>query len=200
MMLGGDEFARTQQGNNNTYCQDNEINWFDWAAVERNRDMVEFFRKSIALTRRFPILQRRKFFLGKDLDDDGVPDLTWYSQDLGTPGWQDANARTVCVQLDAKEGGPDEGVERLFLIYNGHYQQQWIKLPQLPADQLWYRAIDTSLASGDDFADPGQEIKVDPADHYLVNPRSTVVLLAQRPKVVKVVRPTQPKAAGAVPA
>jgi len=181
MILGGDEFARTQQGNNNAYCQDNEINWFDWTAVERNRDLVDFFRKAISLTRRFPILQRRKFFLGKDLDDDGVPDLTWYSPNLETPSWQDANARTVCVQLDAKEGGPDVGVERLFFIFNGHYESQWIKLPQLPPDQLWCRVIDTSLESGDDFVDPGQEVRIDPADHYLVNSRSTVALLAQRP-------------------
>src|SRR5215470_5856496 len=181
MILGGDEFARTQQGNNNAYCQDNEINWFDWTAVERNRDLVEFFRKAISLTRRFPILQRRKFFLGKDLDDDGVPDLTWYSPNLETPSWQEANARTVCVQLDAKEGGPDEGVERLFFIFNGHYEPQWIKLPRLPADELWCRVIDTSLASGADFADPGQEVRIDPADHYIVNARSTVALIAQRP-------------------
>jgi glycogen operon protein len=197
MILGGDEFARTQQGNNNAYCQDNETNWFDWTAVERNRDLVEFFRKAIALTRRFPVLQRRKFFLGKDLDDDGVPDLTWYSPDLGTPRWQDANARTLCVQLDAKEGGPDLGVERLFFIFNGHYQPQWIKLPQLAADQLWYRAIDTSLASGDDFVDSGQEVRIDPTDHYLINARSTVVLLGQRPKVVET-QSGQPRAAASV--
>src|SRR4030095_6971692 len=62
MILGGDEFGRTQQGNNNAYCQDNEISWFDWSEMERNSDLLEFFRKAIAFTRRFPVLQRRKFF------------------------------------------------------------------------------------------------------------------------------------------
>jgi len=198
MILGGDEFARTQQGNNNAYCQDNEINWFDWTAVEGNRDLVEFFRKTIAMTRRFPILQRRKFLLGKDLDDDGVPDLTWFAPDLGTPHWQDANAHTVCEQLDASEDGSNVGVDRLFLIYNGDYQQQWVKLPQLAANQGWHRAVDTSLPSGDDFLEAGQEIAIDPGDHYLVNPRSTVVLLAQQPKVAKPARAAQPAAAVAV--
>jgi len=185
MILGGDEFARTQQGNNNAYCQDNEIGWFDWTAAERNRDLTEFFRKAIAMTRRFSILQRRKFFLGKDLDDDGVPDLTWYSPDLGSPDWQDPNARTVCVQLDASEDGTNPGVARLFFVFNAHYEQQRIKLPQLSADRAWHRAIDTSLPGGDDFLDVGREVRIAPPDHYLANPRSTVVLLAQQPIAVR---------------
>jgi len=185
MILGGDEFARTQQGNNNAYCQDNEIGWFDWTAAERNRDLTEFFRKAIAMTRRFPVLQRRKFFLGKDLDDDGVPDLTWYSPDLGSPNWQDPDARTVCVQLDASEDGTDFGVARLFFVFNAHYEPQRIKLPPLGADRAWHRAIDTSLPGGEDFLDPGREVRIDPADHYIANPRSTVVLLAQHPTPVR---------------
>jgi glycogen operon protein len=200
MLLGGDEFARTQQGNNNAYCQDNEINWFDWTEVERNKDLVEFFRKTIGMTRRFPVLQRRKFFLGKDLDDDGVPDLTWYSPDLGSPNWQDRNNRTVCVQLDASEDGTDRGVERLFFIYNGHYEQQCVKLPQLAAGHAWHRAIDTSLPSGDDFVEFGREMEIDPADHYVVNPRSTVVLLAQKQKGVTPARVAQPDAKIEAPA
>ena len=200
MILGGDEFARTQQGNNNAYCQDNEINWFDWTRVERNKDLVEFFRKTIALTRRFPILQRRKFFLGKDLDDDGVPDLTWFSPDLGAPSWQDPNVRTVCVQLDASEDGSGKDVDRLFFIYNSHYEPQWAKLPQLPPGEWWYRAIDTSLPSGEDFLEAGKEIAIDPPDHYLANPRSTVVLLAQVTQAVQAARRSKETGAAAVPA
>jgi len=181
MILGGDEFARSQRGNNNAYCQDNEISWFDWTAVSRNNDLFEFFRKAIALTRRFPILQNRKFFLGKDLDDDQVPDLTWFGLELDSPKWNDASLRTLCYQLDASEDGADLGVERLFFILNSHFDPQWVKLPPLGSGGVWNRAIDTSLPSGEDFAEPGQEIPIDPADHYIANPRSTVVLLAQKP-------------------
>jgi len=189
MMLGGDEFARTQQGNNNAYCQDNEISWFDWTRVERNHDLVEFFRKTITLTRRFPILQRRKFLLGKDLDADGVPDLTWFSPDLATPAWKDGNVRTVCMQLDASEDGSNLGVQRLFFVFNGDYRSQQVQLPQLPDGLAWHRAVDTSLPAGDDFLEAGLEVKIEPADHYLVNPRSTLVLLAQLPTAVSLVRP-----------
>src|SRR5262245_5451734 len=91
MLLGGDEFARTQRGNNNAYCQDNEISWFDWNLAEKNKDLVEFFRKAIGFVRRYPILQRRKFALGEDLDDDKVTDLKWFGTngDPGGPSWND---------------------------------------------------------------------------------------------------------------
>ena len=178
LMLGGDEFARSQRGNNNAYCQDNEIGWFDWTLTSRNSDLVEFFRKTIAFTRRFPCLQRRKFLLGKDLDADGIPDLTWFAPAGGEPAWQDENARTLCYQLDTSEDGEHLDVDRLFFILNAHFEPEWVKLPPLTPPRCWYRAIDTSLPSGEDFADPGKEIPIDPADHYIAGPRTTVVLVA----------------------
>jgi glycogen operon protein len=178
MILGGDEFARTQRGNNNAYCQDNAISWFDWDEVSRNHDLVEFFKKTIAFVQRFPVLQRRQFALGDDLDDDGVPDLTWWGPDGNSPRWDDPEERTLCVQLDS---GPDAqlAVKRLLLIFNAHYQQRWVTLPTLGPTLAWYRAIDTSLPAGQDFSDAGAEIRIDPPDHYLANSRSTVVLVAQ---------------------
>ena len=185
MILGGDEFARSQHGNNNAYCQDNEISWFDWTMLPKNSEIFEFFRKVIAFTRRFPILQRRKFFLGENLDADGVPDLTWFAPNLGSPNWQDTEARTLCYQLDASEDGADMGVGRLFFVLNGDFKPQWVNLPPLDAGLHWHRAIDTSLLSGEDFADAGREILIDPPDHYIANPRSTVVLLAFQPEPTK---------------
>jgi glycogen operon protein len=175
MILGGDEFGRTQRGNNNAYCQDNEISWFDWTLLSRNADLFEFFRKAIALTRRFPALQCRKFRLGRDFDADGVADLTWFAPGGGLPAWHDSDARTLCYQLDASEEGHSADAARLFFILNGDYRPRFVKLP--PAD--WSRAIDTSLPAGFDFMDPGEEVRLDPGDHYVANARSTVVLLAR---------------------
>ncbi len=179
MILGGDEFARTQWGNNNAYCQDNEIGWFDWCAASKNSDLVDFFRKAIVFTRRFPVLQHRKFLLGKDLDADGVPDLTWFAPDGGEPRWQDENTRTLCYQLDTSDEGEKLEADRLFFILNAHFEPQWVKLPPPGPSQSWYRAVDTSLPAGVDFAEPGEEVRIDPGDHYIANPRSTVVLLAR---------------------
>jgi glycogen operon protein len=178
MILGGDEFARSQRGNNNAYCQDNEISWFDWRVASRNADLVDFFRKAIAFTRRFPALQRRKFLLGKDLDADGIPDLAWFAPDAGQPHWRDENARTLCFQLDSSEDGVHLSAHRLFFILNAHFESQWVKLPPLGPSESWYRAIDTSLPAGADFMEPGKEVAINPPDHYIANPRSTVVLLA----------------------
>jgi glycogen operon protein len=180
MLLGGDEFARTQRGNNNAYCQDNEISWFDWTAVSRYAELSEFFRKAIAFTRRFPALQNRHFFLGRDLDDDGVPDLRWFGPQLDHPNWHDPDARALCWQLDTREDGGGHGASRLFFIANANFESFGVQLPPLEATHRWHRAIDTSLPSGEDFADPGKEVSIDPPDHYIANPRSTVVLVAHQ--------------------
>lgn len=180
MLLGGDEFARTQRGNNNAYCQDNEISWFDWDLAAKNDDLVEFFRKTIAFVRRYPILERRRFSLCEDLDDDNIPDFSWFGTDgNGGPHWQDPEARTICVQLDAStEPGVLVG-ERLFFIYNAHFVSQKVTLPGLDNGTRWRRVIDTSLAAGEDFAEDGREIPIDPAEFYVANPRSTVVLIGK---------------------
>jgi isoamylase len=177
MILGGDEFLRTQRGNNNAYCQDNEVSWFDWDAADRHADMQDFVRKAIALTRRFPILQRRRFLLGRDLDADQIPDVTWYGADLGSPNWLDPELRTLAYRLD---GGEERTTGRdylIFVIVNAHWDPQSVLLPKPRAGSRWYRVVDTSLAAGEDFVEPGREVPIDPADHYLANGRSTVVLL-----------------------
>ncbi len=179
MILGGDEFLRTQQGNNNAYCQDNEISWFNWQDVERNREMTDFFRKAIAFTCRYTILQRRKFSLGVDLDADNIPDLSWFGADLKTPNWLDPELRTICTLLDGGEEQSEVGRYFLFLILNADFHMQPVKIPTAPNETRWYRVIDTSLPDGEDFLDTGKEIPIDPVNLYLVNPRSTVVLLGK---------------------
>ncbi len=179
MILGGDEFMRTQRGNNNAYCQDNEISWFQWDEVKKNRDILDFFKKAIAFEKRYTILQRRKFFLGTDLDADHIPDLTWFGKDLGKPSWDDPELRTLCYQIDGGDERSELGDYHLFFILNADFNLQSIRLPELTNGRQWYRVIDTSLKSGEDFLDVGKEIRIDPPDHYLANPRSTVVLIGK---------------------
>ena len=176
MLLGGDEFLRTQHGNNNAYCQDNPINWFDWRLADKNADMRSFFQKAIALTRRFPILQRRKFLLGKDLDNDQVTDITWFDNSLNRPDWNNPTVRTLSLMLDGSEEESAPGDYLLFLAFNADPFLQRVSLPLLK-EKRWHRVIDTSLPEGEDFLDPGEEILLDPQDFYLANGRSTVVLL-----------------------
>jgi hypothetical protein len=83
--------------------------------------------------------------------------------------------------LDASEDGVAAAAERLFFILNADSKSTWVNLPSLGTRLAWHRAIDTSLPAGDDFAVAGREVRVDPGDHYIANPRSTVVLLARKP-------------------
>ncbi len=181
MILGGDEFFRTQGGNNNAYCQDNPISWFDWGEVERNAEMVAFFRKAIAFTKKYTILQRRKFFTGTDTDQDAnaVPDIQWFGEDLEAPRWDDPEARVLCCLFDGCEELSEAGLYFLLLALNGDHRQREVILPPLPSGLRWRRAIDTSLAAGEEIVDDGADPLPDPADRYRVNPRTTVVLLGR---------------------
>jgi len=179
MLLGGDEFGRTQRGNNNAYCQDNETSWFDWREVERNVHLLAFFEQAVALTRKCTILERRKFLLGHDSNGDGVPDIVWYGKDLGSPSWDDPELRTLCFQLDGSEHASELGHYRLFLIFNADRALQHVALPPLWEGARWHRLIDTSLPPGEDISLPGNEVALDPPGFYLVNPRSTVVLIGR---------------------
>jgi len=178
MILGGDEFLRTQQGNNNTYCQDNEISWFDWRLAEQNAGILSFFQRAIALTRRYPVLQRRKFLTGSDLDNDQFSDITWFDNSLNRPDWNNPRNRTLSLMLDGGEEESESGKYLLFLIVNADFYLQRVSLPSLEG-RIWRRIIDTSLPDGQDFLDSGMEIPLDPPDHYLANGRSTVVLLGR---------------------
>jgi isoamylase len=166
-------------GNNNAYCQDNEISWFDWDAATRNADITDFWRKAIALTRRFPVLRRRKFPLRPDLRDGHLPALTWFGTDRQPPCWNDPEARVLCVLLDGAGAPSAAGDYLLFVVMNASGEPQRVQLPP-PRDALrWARLVDTSLSAGEDFMDTGREVTIDPADHYIANARSAVVLVAR---------------------
>jgi glycogen operon protein len=178
MILGGDEFMRTQRGNNNAYCQDNETSWFIWQDLKENADILKFCKKAIAFRKSHAILQRRKFFYGKDKDADDVPDILWFGMGQKKPSWMDPEIRTLCYQLDGSESDSERGNYHLFVILNADFKPQSIQLPRMKGNN-WHRVIDTSLQRGADFLGPGEEMLLDKTGTYHVNPRSTVVLLGK---------------------
>ncbi len=179
MLLGGDEFLRTQQGNNNAYCQDNAISWFDWGRVAAEGGMVRFVRRLIAFTRRCAVLDRRKCVEGPDAGADDGRDVTWYGVDLAPPRWDDAGARTLCLDIASRVEAPGLGRYRVLLILHAGDWLQPVRLPAADAGTCWHRVVDTSLADGQDIVEPADEVVIDPPEVYLVNPRSTVVLLGR---------------------
>ena len=178
MLLGGDEFMRTQKGSNNAYCQDNDISWFNWDLAEKNGDILAFVKKAVAFRHRYPILRSRKYLSGTDSDSDGMPDISWFGINLDRPGWDDPEARVICYLLDGGEVKSDLGDYLLFFILNADYNSHSVMVPRVTGKD-WKRVVDTSLMAGEDFLDPGAEVRIDPRDHYIANARSTVVLLAR---------------------
>jgi isoamylase len=183
MLLGGDEALRTQGGNNNAYCQDNAIGWFDWDRLEQNRAFFTFVKRAIRFTRRFPVLQRRTFFSGRDVNKDGRPDVRWYGDNLDDPRWGDPECRTLAYQLDGAEADTGAGDYLVFVILNASWNTHSVRIPEPGPQERWYRVVDTSRADGDDFLPEGGEIELETQDRCTAAPRSTVVLLARSARV-----------------
>jgi isoamylase len=166
MLLAGDEVGRSQQGNNNAYCQDNEIGWFDWNLVDANADLLRFWTRLLALRGAHKVLRRAEFYSGLP-NERGTAELTWYGTELSTPDWTDPGARALACTLGGIGGEPD-----LHLMMNMYWEPLEF---QLPADHGWTRAIDTALPSPLDIADPGAEQPI-AGSSYLVTARSIVLL------------------------
>ena len=143
MLQAGDEFARTQRGNNNAYCQDNEISWVDWRLRKVNFELLQFVRLLAQLRRRH-VEFRRETFLKGAMSRVGVKDVTWLSvagTDITQGEWQDANLRALSVWFGKRNNSPG----RLLLLLNAGDSAQIFSLPAAPTDEPWIRQFDTSL-------------------------------------------------------
>ncbi len=178
MITAGDEFMRTQQGNNNAYCQDNEISWIDWGLVEKNADMLAFCRKAIAFRKSHRSLQRKRFYKGRDTSCPHIPDIAWFGPDAREPDWPDARLRTLCYQLNAARTIPGGEDYLLFFILNADSQPKAIRLPACERGR-WHRVIDTACESPDDFLLPGTEQVLKDDVCYRASARSVIVLIGK---------------------
>ncbi|HKB31210.1 MAG TPA: glycogen debranching protein GlgX, partial [Streptosporangiaceae bacterium] len=145
MMLGGDEIGRTQQGNNNAYCQDNEISWFDWSAADET--LLAFTRDLVAFRRAHPVFRRRRFLAGADASE-----LAWFTP-AGTPmtaaDWSDSGARAVAIYLDGSDA-PDRAADGsplidddFLVLVNAWWEQLGFTMPTCRAGQGWQVEIDS---------------------------------------------------------
>jgi glycogen operon protein len=169
MFLAGDEVRRTQKGNNNAYCQDNETSWFDWTLVEKNSDLLRFWQRMIEFRRSHAAVRRRQFFTGA-VSERGVLDVTWHGTKLGNPAWDDPEARTLAMTLGGFDGEPD-----IHAMLNMYWEPLDFELPEVPG-RSWLRAVDTALEPPLDIADPGAEAPV-AGNIYTLQGRSVVVLI-----------------------
>jgi isoamylase len=177
MLLAGDEFARTQGGNDNAYCQDNEISWLDWNIGEGGQALVEFVQKLTRLRHRYPILRRARFLTGEYNEDLGVKDITWINPaggEMSAEDWGDSNARCFGVLLDGR--AQPTGVRRrgedasLLVILNAYHDVVDVTLPEMPDGGGWRLLLDTNGAEEADFA---------AGDRYTATGRSVLLFALQ---------------------
>ncbi len=169
MILAGDEFGRSQRGNNNAYCHDSELTWLNWDLARENAPLLRFFRLLIRLRRDHPVLRRRGFAH----EPDGFPPVTFHGFKLSQPDWGE-ESRSLAMHL--RGGGRDTD---LFLIAHAADERRLFELPAAGEARRWCRVIDTSQTSPGDIAEAGRESPLDACAEYAVAPRSVVLLLSR---------------------
>ena len=152
MLLGGDEMGRTQKGNNNGYCQDSEISWFDWDLVSGNQELLDFTRELIYFRRQHPVFRRRKWFQGRAIHGEGISDIAWFNPDGGEmtdEQWEAGYAKSIGVFLDGDQiPSPGPQGQRIsddsfILFFNAHYETMEFTIPAGLRDRQWTVVIDT---------------------------------------------------------
>jgi glycogen operon protein len=189
MLLGGDEFGRSQQGNNNAYCQDNELSWYDWSQVEQGASatLLEFTRGLIRFRKEHPLLRRRRFFEGVFAPGADIKDLTWFKPDgseFMDAEWNDPEARTIGMRLAGEaidERGPEGGViadDTLLVLLNAYHEEVPFILPEAGGESsAWEVLLDTTRP------DPptGTGTPCEVGDEYVLQGRSVALFRRAAP-------------------
>jgi glycogen operon protein len=181
MICGGDEIGRTQQGNNNAYCQDNELSWYDWLLDASRRDLLSFTRNLIAFRKQHPVLRRRRFFQGRRLRGSEVKDLAWFRPDgkeMNDEDWEAGFAKSLALRLagnaiaETDEKGRPIVDDTLLILLNAHHTSLTFTLPAHKRGVTWDPLIDTSARR----RHPRKVLPLRGGERYELEPRSLVVL------------------------
>ena len=182
MICGGDEISRTQHGNNNAYCQDNDVSWFDWGLPPADREFLAFTREMVQLRAAHPVLRRRRFFQGRKIRGVDVKDLVWFDPDgneMTDDVWHAQHVRCLGMRLagDTIEETDDRGRrivdDTLLILLNAHHETVPFTLPQAGRRPSWTVVLDTTEAHT-------KKRRIRSGHEYMLQGRSLVVLLAPR--------------------
>jgi isoamylase len=180
MILGGDEFRRTQRGNNNPWCQNNEISWYDWRFLHTHADIHRFCRELIRFRMRHPAFLRPEFYNGKNSPHTTIPDITWLTEEADPADWA-PERRTLALLIDGNKSeiDADRDDNDILILFNASKAAVLFTLAPIPqGKEGWYRAIDTALPSPRDIVLPGEEERLN-RETCRLEARSTVVLLSR---------------------
>ena len=175
MLLAGDEFANTQFGNNNAYCQDNEISYLNWEDLEKHKDLFDYVRNLIAFRKAHPILRSASYDFSHN--DTGYPELSFHGCDPWSLDESAPNMTFAYLYAEGTQKYKTEGDSFLYVAVNEHWEMHSFRLPIIPAGMKWHLAFDSS---GESYA-PGQERLLDQPQDYTLGPRTSAVLVARLP-------------------
>jgi glycogen operon protein len=181
MLLAGDEFLRTQRGNNNAWCQDNDISWIDWEDRRRHADFWRFVQMLIALRRHHAALRRRDFYRGSPFGSKRRPDIVWHGTDPYRPDFGPAS-RTLAFAIDGTRSGrmPLTEPDRDFYVAcNSWIDPVEFRIPHSPTGRAWRRVIDTALPSPEDIVEDATGPLVPFEKPYRVQAHSMLVLMSE---------------------
>ena len=165
MLQGGDEFRRTQGGNNNAYCQDNETSWYDWSLLEKNSEILRFTVGMTAFRRAHPILSAEHFYTDEEIQ--------WFGARGGKPDWTDPGEKRFGCLVH------EDGRNALCLMFNASADAIDFGLPPIPPGARWHQAVDTSRETPNDLFEAGEEPLCEDQSAYRVSPRSSAILVAR---------------------
>jgi isoamylase len=175
MILGGDEMLRTQGGNNNAWCQDNEISWVDWSLVERNADFHRFVRQLIALRKRHHALRRRTFF---DNPAGQTPGIIWHGTKPCEPDFS-RSSHTIAFALDGRRTDRPEVDRDIYAAFNSYWEPLKFRIPASPSGRPWRRVVDTAMRSPEDALGLDEGPVVPVSKDYRLEARSMIILVSE---------------------
>ncbi len=178
MITSGDEVLRTQNGNNNPYCQDNEISWFDWSLTETHAEMMQFTQKLIRLRKEHSVFRRSEFLTGKQCGKTSGVDISWYNVQGSAPDWNMPSSFLACF-LDGSQANTraEWDDNSFFLMFNSGQKDVTAAVCPAPEGKKWYRLIDTSYDCSDDFVSVEAAPLLENQHTYVVLAASAVVLV-----------------------
>ncbi len=179
MMLMGDEVGRTKKGNNNTYCHDNDLNWFDWNLVSQNASLFRFVKNMIAFRHAHPVLRSPYHLQNRDYVGSGYGDITWHGTKAWNADWSGSSTVIAFMLCGKHAQGATFEDNYIYVAINMHYQGLPFELPQLPLGLQWHLFANTGVDSPDDIYQPNSEPLLNNQTDFLVGDRSVVILVGK---------------------
>lgn len=179
MILAGDEMGRTQLGNNNAYCQDNEFSWIDWSLLDANAEILNFFKKMIAFRKAHPVLRNKTHFRNEDYVGSGYPDISWHGPKAWNIDYSDERPIVAFLLCGRHARGGAEEDNYIYVAMNMHWEPYSFEIPALPEGMLWHVFANTDVQPPYDIAEIDHEVAVENQSEFLLGPRSVVILMGK---------------------